>query len=162
MPGEMCRGSLPSDVISFNTAMSACDKAGQRVASMPGEMCRGCLSSDVISFDAAISVREQDGQWQQEPDRHWRRTWPLQKDTCRHAGFIIDVISFRAVIPTAAMRHSIYISSQRFAFMPRSGGGRGPNGSRGMNGLRAWDPGGGDGGLCGGTARGVKVMRDLR
>eukprot|EP00973_Karenia_brevis_P089367 12391185-Karenia_brevis.AAC.1 len=60
MSDAMRRGGLLRDVISFNPAISSCEKGGQRpsVAPISDEMRRGCLSLDVISFNAAISSCE--------------------------------------------------------------------------------------------------------
>eukprot|EP00973_Karenia_brevis_P054878 7629181-Karenia_brevis.AAC.1 len=62
----MRKGSLSLDVISFNAAISACEKGWQwqRVAPLLNEMRKGDLSPNVISFNAAISACEKGAQWQ--------------------------------------------------------------------------------------------------
>eukprot|EP00973_Karenia_brevis_P057959 8068712-Karenia_brevis.AAC.1 len=52
--------------ISFNAAISACEKNGQWQIGTPSlvELCRGGLPLKVISFSAAISAYKKDGQWQ--------------------------------------------------------------------------------------------------
>eukprot|EP00973_Karenia_brevis_P061694 8579499-Karenia_brevis.AAC.1 len=58
--------SSKSDVISFNAAISTCEKSGQctRLAVVHGETRGESLKSDLISFNAAISTCDKSGQWQ--------------------------------------------------------------------------------------------------
>eukprot|EP00973_Karenia_brevis_P055443 7708579-Karenia_brevis.AAC.1 len=53
-------------MISFNAAISTCEKGGQwqRVAPLLDDICSKGLSLDVISFNAAISGCEKVEQWQ--------------------------------------------------------------------------------------------------
>eukprot|EP00973_Karenia_brevis_P028526 3931391-Karenia_brevis.AAC.1 len=59
------RGLSPN-LISFNAAMSACEKGGQcqRAAPSLNEMRMGSLSPNAISFSAAISACGKGGRWQ--------------------------------------------------------------------------------------------------
>eukprot|EP00973_Karenia_brevis_P072073 10012321-Karenia_brevis.AAC.1 len=79
MPGQMCRGGLSSDVISFNAAISPCEKGvlPQVAAEIPAETSGKGLSCHVMSFSAAISACERSG--------HWQRVAPRLEEMCRGA-----------------------------------------------------------------------------
>eukprot|EP00973_Karenia_brevis_P029833 4114874-Karenia_brevis.AAC.1 len=58
--------SSSSDVMCFNSAISACEKAGfwQRAAPVPNEMQRKRPTPVVICFNNAILSCEKDEKWQ--------------------------------------------------------------------------------------------------
>jgi len=54
------------DMISFNAAISACEKAGQweRVLSMLSELKKSGTTPSALSFNVAVSACQKDGQWE--------------------------------------------------------------------------------------------------
>ena len=69
--GGMLKASLTRNVISFNEAISACEKEGQwelciqweEALALFREMREARVMSNVISFNAAISACEEGGRW---------------------------------------------------------------------------------------------------
>ena len=63
---DMRKAGVTRNVISFNAAISACEKGGQwqRALSLLDDMCKAGVTMNVISFSAAISACEKGGQWQ--------------------------------------------------------------------------------------------------
>ena len=62
--------ALKPDVISYNAAMSACDKGRQwqRALEVMEGMPQRALKPDVIGYSAAISACDKGGQWQRALD----------------------------------------------------------------------------------------------
>ena len=62
----MRAAGVQPNVISFNAAISACEKGGQceRALALLGDMRAAGVQPDVISFSAAISACEKGGQWE--------------------------------------------------------------------------------------------------
>eukprot|EP00973_Karenia_brevis_P044086 6109456-Karenia_brevis.AAC.1 len=85
-------GSSPN-VMSFNAAISACEKNGLwlRVAPLLNEMWRERLTPVEIRFNTAITSCEKGGQWQFAAMMH---------DETRGESLRSDVISFNAAIST--------------------------------------------------------------
>merc|ERR1711904_202411 len=89
---QMRECGVTPDVISFNAAISACEKGGQweqALALLDKMRKNGVTPPDVISFNAAISACGKGGQW--------RRAVSLL-DEMPKCGVTPDVISFNAAI----------------------------------------------------------------
>ena len=56
----MCKEGVTGNVISFNAAISACEKGGQwqRALLLLDDMCMAGVTMDVISFSASESAKE--------------------------------------------------------------------------------------------------------
>lgn len=63
---RMLLARLPADVISFNAAISACQKRGkwETAVLLLFRMCSVRVAPDMTSFDAAICACEGSGNWQ--------------------------------------------------------------------------------------------------
>eukprot|EP00438_Fugacium_kawagutii_P010387 Skav220387 [mRNA] locus=scaffold639:162903:163631:- [translate_table: standard] len=63
----MPKVKISADVISYNAAISACEKGGQwqQALTLFEAMPKAMISPNVVSFSAAISACQKGGQWQQ-------------------------------------------------------------------------------------------------
>jgi pentatricopeptide repeat protein len=104
----MRAAGVAPNVISFNAAISACEKGGQwqRALSLLEEMRAAGVTPNVISFSAAISACEKGGQWQ--------RALSLLEEM-RAAGVTPNVISFNAAILACAAGSQPSAARQIFA-----------------------------------------------
>ena len=77
---EMTSNGIKPNVISYNTAISACEKGNQweKALDLLQEMTSNGIKPDVISYNAAISACEKGSQWEKaacEKGNQGRRLW---------------------------------------------------------------------------------------